>query len=131
MSDTHAAPATTPVERLEQEVQTVHVPERSADAEQRLLLLSVLLPIAGLVLLGIGWFGASDTGYVADQIPYLISGGLLGLALIIIGVGLFVRFSLARMYRLWLARVIHEQHAQTDRLVEALERVEAALSARR
>ena len=47
--------------------------------------------------------------------------------LAIIGVGLFIRFSLARLLRFWLARMVVEQQAQTDRVVEALARIEAKL----
>lgn len=36
---------------------------------------------AGLVVVGLGWWGASRTRYEWDQISYLISGGLLGLAI--------------------------------------------------
>jgi len=70
---------------------------------------------------------AAGTKYVADQMPMLISGGLFGLALIMVGVGLFIRFSLARLLRFWLARLVVEQQAQTDRLVDSLSRIEDAV----
>jgi hypothetical protein len=40
---------------------------------------------------------------------------------------LFLRFSLARLLRFWLARLVVEQQAQTDRVVDALARIEAKL----
>lgn len=40
---------------------------------------------AGFVLIVVGWAGASRTVLVAGQIPYLISGGLLGLGLVFVG----------------------------------------------
>ena len=58
----------------------------------------------------------------------LISGGVFGIGLAIIGVGLFIRFSLARLLRFWLARLIVEQQEQTDRVVEALTGIEEGLN---
>src|SRR5438128_2494785 len=40
--------------------------------------------IAGIVLVLLGWYGAAYTNILTEQIPYLISGGLLGLGLIIV-----------------------------------------------
>ena len=114
-------------DRLEAGVDDLHVPEPSADAEAMLLKLGFALPAIGLVLILVAWWNASDTPYVADQVPMLISGGLVGLGLAIMGVGLFLRFSLARVLRFWLARMVAEQQLQTDRVVEALARVESAL----
>lgn len=39
-----------------------------------------------------------------------------------------IRFSLARLFRFWLARITYEHQVQTDRTVEALGRIEAALA---
>ena len=122
MTDTTSA-----ADRLEAGVDDLHVPEPSADAEATLLKLGFALPAIGLVLILLAWWNASDTPYVADQVPMLISGGLVGLGLAIMGVGLFLRFSLARVLRFWLARMVAEQQLQTDRVVEALARVESAL----
>jgi len=128
MTDPTAADsnATGAAERLERGVADLHVPDASADSERLLLKLGVALPVVGVVLIVAAWYQASGSKYVADQIPMLISGGVLGLALIIVGVGLFLRFSLARVLRFWLARLVVEEQAQTDRIVEALARVEEA-----
>lgn len=116
-----------PAERLHANVAEIHVPEPRADTETLLVKLGIILPVLGIVLILLAWYNASDTAFVADQIPMLISGGLLGLALAVVGLGLFIRFSLARILRFWLARMVVEQQAQTDRVVEALDRVEAAV----
>ena len=44
-----------------------------------------------------------------------------------IGAALFVRYSMTRYLRYWLIRTVYEQRLQTDRTVEVLERVEAAI----
>jgi hypothetical protein len=51
--------------------------------ESRLLSAVVLLAL-GVVLVMLGWYGAAHTNVLSEQIPYLISGGLLGLGLIIV-----------------------------------------------
>jgi hypothetical protein len=118
---------TNAADRLAAGVDELHVPEPSADAEALLVKIGFALPAIGVVLILLAWYNASDTAFVADQIPMLISGGLLGLGLAILGVGLFLRFSLARLLRFWMARLVVEQQAQTDRVVEALARIEGKL----
>ena len=44
--------------------------------------------------------------------------GLAGVVAAVIGAALFLRYSLASFLRFWLARLIYEQKAQTDRLLE-------------
>ena len=114
-------------DRLELGVEELHVPEPSADAEGLLLKIGLILPVIGVILILVAFWNASGSKYVADQVPMLISGGILGIGLAIIGVGLFIRFSLARLLRFWLARLVVEQQTQTDRVVDALARIEAKL----
>lgn len=121
----HTGPTTS--ERLERDVTELRVPEPGADVERALIRLGMALPIVGLVLVGVAWYGASGTGYVADQIPYLISGGVGGLGLLLIGVGLFLRYSITHLIRFGVARMVHEQQAQADRIVEALGSLEQAI----
>ncbi|HXH56069.1 hypothetical protein [Iamia sp.] len=111
-------------------VQQMHVPEPKADREALLLKVGTALVAVGVVLILFAWYQASGTPSVAEQIPYAISGGLTGLALVIIGSALVIRFSLARLFRFWLARIVYEHQVQTDRTVEALGRIESALNRR-
>ena len=119
--------AETAAERLEQGVTELRVPEPSADMERALIRLGMALPIVGLILIGVAWYGASGTGYVADQIPYLISGGLVGLGLVLIGGGLFLRYSITHLIRYGVARMVYEQQAQADRLVGAMGSLEQTI----
>jgi uncharacterized membrane protein len=41
--------------------------------------------LLGFVVMTLGWVGASHTARQIEQIPYLISGGLIGLALVLLG----------------------------------------------
>ena len=78
---------------------------------------SVLLP-AGVIVILLGWYGAAHTPYVFEQVPYLISGGLLGVGMVVGGGLLF--------FGSWIARM--EQDApDVDRVVAAIDRLREEL----
>ncbi len=79
-----------------------------------------MIAIAGFGVIGLGWWGASGTKYVYQEIPYVISGGIFGISLVIVGAALFTRYSAARLLRFWLARIVADQQVQTDRVVESI-----------
>lgn len=45
---------------------------------------------AGFVVMGLAWNGAASIDFAQGQIPYLLSGGFVGLGLVIVGVGLML-----------------------------------------
>ncbi len=62
----------------------------SERAQSTQLLRMLLLPgafclLAGFVLMFLGWYGAAHTARQIEQIPYLISGGFIGLGLVFVG----------------------------------------------
>lgn len=113
---------------LADRVNQIHVPEPNADRERSMLIVGGVLVGVGVVAVLVGYYGASGTTKVYEQVPYALSGGALGLGLIVLGCALITRFSLARLFRFWLARTLHEHQVQTDRTVEALGRIEALLA---
>jgi hypothetical protein len=72
---------------------------------------AVLLPL-GLVVIVLGWYGASNTPYQYDQLSYLVSGGLLGLGLTFCGGFLY--------FGAWLARIAADQKETSKRLSDTL-----------
>jgi hypothetical protein len=52
--------------------------------------LAALLIIAGFVLMALAWNGAAGNGAVAAQIPYLVSGSVPGLGLVVLGTAIAV-----------------------------------------
>ncbi len=50
----------------------------------------LLICLAGLAFIWAGWNGAASYNDIRQQFPYLISGGIVGLALVILGVGLLI-----------------------------------------
>ena len=57
------------------------------------------LVVLGIVALIVGWFGVSGTGLAAEQLPYLVSGGLGGVVLIVIGCTAWVSADLQDEWR--------------------------------
>jgi len=110
------------VEEFKAEIADLHVGVPSSAGDKKILVLGILLVVLGIALVLAGWYGASGVGTIAEQFPYLLSGGVLGLACVIIGSVLFARYSMTRFLQYWLIRVIYEQQAQTDRIVEAMGR---------
>lgn len=109
------------VEAFTQEIESLKLKASSAESEHRLLLLGALALVGGLALSIAGAIQVTGTSAPADQRAYMATGTFLGIALIIAGAALFVRFSLARYMRFWLIRLVHESRANTDRIVEAIE----------
>jgi len=52
--------------------------------------LGVGLCLLGFLLVFLGWNGAASRNFVPAQFPYLISGGVAGLCLVVVGVGTIV-----------------------------------------
>ena len=111
------------IEQFRSEVDGLKLRGSSGQGEQRLLVEGVVLTVIGIALavLGAVQVGASG-GSPADQRAYMAQGSFLGLALIIAGVALFVRYSIARYLRFWLIRLTYEGRANTDGVVDAIER---------
>src|SRR4051794_28658074 len=57
---------------------------------------SILMPL-GVILVLLAWYGAAHTTRLFEQIPYMISGGLLGIVLVIAGGFCYFGFFLARL----------------------------------
>lgn len=72
---------------------------------------AVLLP-GGLIVIGLGWYGAAHTPYEYDQTSYLISGGILGLGITFVGGFLY--------FGSWLARIAADQKDSQRQLAETL-----------
>jgi hypothetical protein len=68
---------------------------------QFLLWVSVTLMTLGIGFILLGWAGASRSIVLEEQVPYLISGGVLGLALALIGA--------VTLFAQWLTTLIREE----------------------
>jgi hypothetical protein len=111
------------IDEFEAELARLRVRGTSPTTEERLLVAGLALMPIGVVLIIVGYIGASGTTEFSSQVPYLISGGLLGLGLIIVGAVLFLRYSFARFMRFWLLRLIYEARTSTRSQADALDRL--------
>ena len=84
-------------------------------SERLLLVLGGIIAPLGLVVVVLGWWGASNTPYDFEQVPYLISGGLLGLGLVFLG-GFFY-------FAHWITQLVKEQREQSQAILAALHRL--------
>ncbi len=109
------------VDEFEQGVAGLEVPATPPAHESWLLWGGIALVAIGMLVVFSGYWGASGTANVADQLPYMLSGGAIGLALVVVGAVLIGRYSMAKLFRFWLALLVAEHRTQTDRLIEALE----------
>ena len=72
-------------ERLLRLLERASASSRFNLGERWLFALGGALVLAGFVAVIIGWVGTSRTVLVSGQIPYVVSGGLIGLGLIFLG----------------------------------------------
>ena len=88
----------------------------STDRSKALFVVGGAAVSLGFAMVVLGYLGASHTIYVFEQIPYLISGGILGGSLVVAGGFCYFAF--------WLTR-LHSEMAQTR---ASNERIEALLT---
>src|SRR4029077_4070076 len=69
--------------RLASSMQGLRTRAGGADKARTLLVLGGVLIPMGIVLILLGWSGVSHTTDTFEQTPYVVSGGLLGLALVV------------------------------------------------
>jgi hypothetical protein len=70
--------------------------------------LAILLTGVGAIALIVGWAGVSDAIVPAQQLPYIISGGIGGL------------FVLGVAAALWISADLHDEWRKLDRLEDLL-----------
>lgn len=74
---------------------------------------AVGLTIAGMISLILGWIGVSGANAVVKQMPYIVSNGIGGLAMIAVGAAL------------WVASDMRDEWSELRRLRLTLERLES------
>ena len=108
------------VQRLRASLANVRARGNRMPVERVMAFIGAALIAVGIPLIILGWYGAAHTPYTFEQIPYMISGGLLGLALTVLG-GLFY-------FAYWMTRQIHETRRQSDQTEQVFRRIEAMMS---
>jgi hypothetical protein len=106
--------------RLTEAVSRLRTRAAGGGLDRWLLIIGGTLMPLGVLLILLGWLGASHTPFPFEQTPYLISGGILGLALVV-GGG-FVYFAY------WQTIRVRESREQTREITSGLARLEALLA---
>jgi hypothetical protein len=110
-------------ERLADAVARLRTRVDMATVDRWLMTAGPVLVVFGLLLICLGWYGASNTTRVFLQIPYMISGGLLGVGFMFTGGFLY--------FSRWLNDLVNENQRQAEaaeRQAEVLDRIEALLA---
>jgi hypothetical protein len=115
-----AASATNRVDRLAEQVRRLRTRAASGNLDRWLLIVGGTLMPLGVVLIILGWAGAARTPLPFEQNDYLISGGILGLALVVAGG--FVYFAY------WQTVRVRESRTQAADLTAAIGRLETLLA---
>lgn len=108
-------------QRFEDGVRMLRVGGASIRLDERLLMVlgGVLVPL-GIIAVLLGWWGAAHSPYVFDQLPYVISGGLLGVGLVFLGGFLY--------FAHWMTELVKESRRHSADLLAALDRLEQRLT---
>jgi hypothetical protein len=107
------------VARLRAATDKIRAKVRWRDPQRWLMIAGAFALLAGLGSIALAWYGAAHTPFLFEQIPYLISGGLLGLGLAFVGGFLYFTY--------WLTRMLSENREHSRRLEETLEQIRDAL----
>jgi hypothetical protein len=129
MSDTAVEPGTTAgaetngsasrQARLAAAVKTLRTRQSlsSVPVDRWVLIAGAIMVPLGIALIVLGWYGAAHKSLIIQQFPYLISGGILGLGLMITG-GL-------AYFGYWITRLVHENRDHSQQLLLAIEKLGA------
>src|SRR5438270_13650716 len=75
---------------------------------------AIMVPL-GIALMILAWYGAAHKPLIIQQFPYLLSGGLIGLGLMLLG-GL-------AYFGYWITRLVQENRTNTRLLIDAIDRL--------
>lgn len=100
---TGAAAVTNPAAARDQRFQKVNV---------ILFVVGAALMPLGIVAIFVAWYGVAHSHYEYDQLTYIVSGGVLGVGLVLLGGFLY--------FGAWLARMATDQRESARRLTDAV-----------
>ena len=114
-----STPVPTRLQRLAAVVDRARPGRSGRNVRKWMETIGMSLIVFGFVCILLGWYGAAHSPYLYQEVPYLISGGLLGVALVI-GGGVFVRCA-------WSMRQVEEDRRNALAIVRSVDRLERVL----
>ena len=107
------------LQEFQTQVDDLRLSGGKANPERMAVRVAIALFVVAVAIALIAYFtstGASDSRDQNDAIILALVGVVIALG----AVGLFVRASITRYFRYWLVRLVYEDRANTDRLIEDL-----------
>jgi hypothetical protein len=104
------------VEQFRGEIASMKLRDPAAGRDLVFLRAGVVGMAAGIVITVVAYFMSHGTSSQLSQNDAQ-TVGMIGIAVAVVGAAVFLRYSIAQFLRFWLARLIYEQQAQTDRLL--------------
>ena len=100
-------------EEFQEQIAAMRTKTSRGSSEQVLLVIGILLMVAGIVLGLISYFSSTNTDEALDQNELIILA-ILGVSLSLMGVAIFLRYSMGRFLRFWLLRQIYENRGKSE-----------------
>ena len=107
--------------QFQEEVARLKLKGGGANPERNGANTGIGLAIVGVIIVVICWLSAKGGG-TADQLTSEVAAAI-GLLVGIVGIVLWLRNSITSYLRYWLIRLIYEEREQTERLIQALEKL--------
>jgi hypothetical protein len=107
--------------QFQDEVARLKLKGGGANPERNGANLGIGLGVVGVIIVVISWLSAKGAS-TATQLTSEIAA-VIGLLVGLVGVALWVRNSLTSYLRYWLIRLIYEDREQTERLIQAIEKL--------
>ncbi len=107
------------LQEFQTQVNDLRLSGGKANPERMAVRVSIGLFVIAVALGLVAYFSSTSATDVRDQNESIILA-LVSVVVALGAVGLFVRASLTRYFRYWLVRLVYEDRANTDRLIDAL-----------
>ena len=101
-------------ERFRADVERLRAKSDSAAVERRLLGLGVALMALGILACVVAYFSSTSQTLLEDQNESIVLA-VGGAGAVVAGAALFLRYSLGRLLRIWLLRLLYEIDAASRR----------------
>lgn len=107
------------IEQFKSDIEDMKLKTSRGGSEQILLVVGVVLMLLGIVIGLASWLSSQDQSDPRDQTELVILT-LTAVCITLTGLGLFLRYSIARFLRFWLLRQLYEGQAHIDQVVDAI-----------
>jgi hypothetical protein len=109
--------------QFQEEVARLKLKGGGANPERNGANTGIGLAIVGVIIVVVAWLSSKGAGGNTNARLDAEVAALIGLLVGIVGVVLWLRNSITSYLRYWLVRLIYEDREQTERLIQAIEKL--------